>query len=206
MPRTARIVFPGIPHHVTQRGSRRERTFFSPADHRYFRRLLATAAAKCGTEVWAYCFMPNHFHLIAAPRCEVGLRHLLAEPSRRYALEINARYEWSGHLWQSRYASVALDEAYLTNAVRYVSLNPVRAGLVQQAEDWPWSSVRAHLAGQDNELVRVEPVLSRIPNFRTLLEVIRPDREFTALRQCERSNAPLDGKSFRAHVLDRGDS
>lgn len=196
MPRLARIVVPGLPHHVTQRGNRRERVFFEPGDHLRYRAFLAEAAAKARTEVWAYCLMPNHVHLILTPCDEDGLRATLAEAHRRYTNFINERHGWSGHLWQGRFGSVPMDEDHLAGAVRYVSLNPVRARLVTRAEDWPWSSVRAHLTGQDDGLVVVRPVLDRWPRFADMLEVEPTGIEMNALRKAETSGRPLGSKEW----------
>ena len=136
MARIARIVLPGAPHHVTQRGNRREPVFFEDGDYVLYKNLLAEAAERAGTSVWAYCLMPNHVHLILVPTTEDGLRATLADAHRRYTRHINARHEWTGHLWQGRFGSVAMDEEHLMHAVRYVSLNPVRARLVRRARDW----------------------------------------------------------------------
>src|SRR5438309_9571212 len=157
MARIARVVVPGLPHHVTQRGNRRERTFFEEGEYAFYRALLAAAARKAGAEVWAYCLMPNHVHLIVVPSDEDGLRKTFADAHRRYTGLINARHHWTGHLWQGRFGAVAMDEAHLMAAAGYVALNPVRAGLVDRAEDWPWSSVGAHLAGRDDAPVTVAP-------------------------------------------------
>jgi putative transposase len=170
MARIARIVVPGVPHHVTQRGNRRETTFFEDGDYRFYLALLAEASAKAGTEVWGYCLMPNHVHLILTPGDPDGLRRTLGDLHRRYTAYVNARRQWTGHLWQGRFGSVAMDEAHLYAALRYVSLNPVRARLVERAEDWPWSSVRAHLAGKDNGVVRVAPALERVGRFADFLD------------------------------------
>jgi putative transposase len=133
-------------------------------------------------EVWAYCLMPNHVHLILTPHGEDGMSRALGEAHRRYTSFINARGRWTGHLFQSRFASVAMDESHLRSAVSYVSLNPVRARLVSRAEGWAWSSVRAHLAGEDDSLVSVRPVLDRWPIFRDLLLEVY-EEEFISLRQ-----------------------
>jgi putative transposase len=162
MSRLARIVIPGLPHHVTQRGNRREAIFFEDGDHEIYRDLLAEQTGKAGVEVWAYCLMPNHVHLILMPGEADALGRAVGETHRRYTNFINARGRWTGHLFQSRFASVAMDFTHLMRAVRYVSLNPVRARLVSRAEEWEWSSVRAHLAGVDNELVAVRPILDRV--------------------------------------------
>jgi putative transposase len=106
MARLARIIVPGVPHHVTQRGNRREPIFFEPGDQDVYRDLLATHCTKAGVEVWAYCFMPNHVHVILAPREATGLARAVGDAHRRYTTFINARAGWSGHLFQSRFASV----------------------------------------------------------------------------------------------------
>ena len=135
MARLARLVVPGLPHHVTQRGNRRAPTFFEEGDYALYRDMLAEAAGKAHTEIWAYCLMPNHVHVILVPSDEDGLRRTFADLHRRYTGFVNARARTTGHLWQGRYGSVVMDEAHLHNAIRYVSLNPVRARLVKRARD-----------------------------------------------------------------------
>ena len=157
MTRLPRLVLPGIAYHVTQRGNRRGQTFFKDGDYAIYRDLLAEAAGKAGAEVWAYCLMPDHVHVIVVPSDEDGLRRTFADAHRRYTGYINARHRWTGHLWQGRFGAVAMDEAHLASAVRYVSLNPVRARLVARARDWAWSSVAAHLGEAEDPLVRTAP-------------------------------------------------
>jgi REP-associated tyrosine transposase len=205
MPRLARIVIPGVPHHVTQRGNRRERTFFEDADYKRYRTILGQAARKAGAEVWAYCLMPNHVHLIVVPADEDGLRRTFADAHRRYTGLINARHQWTGHLWQGRFGSVAMDEAHLIAAARYVALNPVRAGLVKHARDWPWSSVGAHLAGKDDALVTVAPLLERYGDFAQLLDGDRDEEDsaWTALRKSESSGRPVGEAAWLAELERR---
>jgi putative transposase len=204
MPRLARIVVPDLPHHVTQRGNRRTQIFFERDDEEIYRTLLASQARKERLAIWAYCLMPNHVHLIAVPGDPRGLSRAIGETHRLYTNIINARYGWIGHLFQSRFASVVMDDDHLMAAVRYVSLNPVRARLVQKADDWPWSSVRAHLSGRDDKLVTVAPVLARVPNFAAFLHPQEADEEsFAALRRAEASGRPLGTKEFVATHRDR---
>ena len=203
MARLARIVVPGVPHHVTQRGNRRERTFFEDADYKRYRTMLGEAARRARAQVWAYCLMPNHVHLIVVPDDEDGLRKTFADAHRRYTGLINARHRWTGHLWQGRFGAVAMDEAHLAAAVRYVALNPVRAGLVKRAEDWEWSSVRAHLAGKDDGLVTVGPVVERYGDFASLLDSGdgETDNEaWTALRRAETTGRPVGGARWLAEL------
>jgi putative transposase len=196
MPRLARIVAPNLPHHVTQRGNRREAIFFERGDQLVYLQHLARAAAKAKVEVWAYCLMPNHVHLILVPQDKDGLARAVGEAHRRYTNFINARRGATGHLFQSRFGSVVMDAAHLETGVRYVSLNPVRAGLVRRAEDWPWSSVRAHLRGRDDGVVKVRAILERIPEFAELLQAGEREQEFAALRRNESTGRPLGSEAF----------
>ena len=146
MARLSRVVIPGVPHHVTQRGNGRQQTFFEPGDYGLYLDLLAAAAARAQTEIWSYCLMPNHLHIILTPSDKAGLSRTFGDLHRRYTGYVNARRRTTGHLWQGRFGSVAMDETHLVSALRYVALNPVRARLVERARDWPWSSTRALIA------------------------------------------------------------
>lgn len=199
MARLARAVFPGLPHHVTQRGNGRARTFFSDADYRLYRDLLAEHTSAAGVEVWAWVLMPNHVHLILVPRDADGLRRALAPVHRYYAGHVHMRQQRSGHFWQGRFGCVAMDEEHLGAALRYVALNPVRARLCKRATDWPWSSVHAHLGRKDG-LTEREPVLSRYPNFRALIELGEDDELFQKLRQAETIGRPLGSDAFIARL------
>lgn len=191
MSRLPRIVVPDHPHHVTQRGNRRCRVFFEDGDYALYIDLLSEAARKARTEIWCYCLMPNHVHLIAVPSDKDGLRETFADAHRRYTGYINARLRTTGHLWQGRFGSVVMDESHLFSAVRYVSLNPVRARLVSNAQDWQWSSVAAHLSGKDDNLVKVAPILDRYGNFAAFLGGTTDDEaEFKRLRQSETTGRP----------------
>ncbi len=144
MPRVPRPVFAGIPHHVTQRGNRQERVFFRDSDRITYLRWLGEFGARYGMKVLAYCLMDNHVHLIVVPATEHALEQVMGPLHSKYAQRVNRLKSWKGHLWQGRYFSSPLDDAYLWAAVRYVERNPVRAGLVARAEDYLWSSAQAH--------------------------------------------------------------
>jgi len=162
---------------------------------------LSDAARKAGTEIWCYCLMPNHVHLIVVPSDEDGLRRIFADAHRRYTGYINARMRETGHLWQGRFGSVVMDEEHLGHAVRYVSMNPVRARLVERAENWRWSSVAAHISGRDDELVKVSPVLDRYGDFAKFLaqDDDTPDA-FRHLRQAETTGRPLGADTWMDKV------
>lgn len=196
MVRLARIVIPGLPHHVTQRGNRRETVFFNDADYEAYLDMLRNAVHKAKSEVWAWVLMPNHVHLIVVPADEDGLRASIANAHRRYAARINARNQWTGHLWQGRFGSVVMDEAHLYHAFAYVALNPVRAKLVKRAQDWKWSSVHAHLAGTPDRLTTTGALHERIDNFAAFLADNHDDENFTALRRSEIVGRPIGSRSF----------
>ena len=203
MTRIARIVVPGSPHHVTQRGNRQERIFFEDGDYELYRDWLAESCRKFGVSVWAYCLMPNHAHLILNPADASGLALALSRAHRLYAGFVNARARQTGHLFQGRYGSVAMDEDHLMAAARYVALNPVRARLVERAQDWPWSNVRAHLAGRDDGLVSVKPLLDRAPRFADLLDGEPDDAAFTPLRRAELIGRPIGAPGFLETIARR---
>lgn len=144
MPRTSRTVFPGLPHHITQRGNRKEDVFFDDADRSFYLQWLQEYSEKHHVDVLAYCLMTNHIHLVLVPETEEGLQQVLKPLHMRYAQHVNRRQGWNGHLWQGRFFSSPLDDAYLWTVIRYVELNPVQAGLINRAEDYPWSSAAAH--------------------------------------------------------------
>jgi putative transposase len=201
MARLPRVVIPGIPHHVTQRGNRREQTFFEDGDYALYLDLLSDAAKQANAEIWSYCLMPNHVHIIIVPSDEDGLWRTFRRVHRDYTGFINARMRVTGHLWQGRYGSVAMDEAHLYAALRYVALNPVRARLVARAEDWQWSSVRAHLAGADDAVVKVAPTLERVGDFRAFLGAEFDEAmTYAALRKAESVGRPVGSKEWLADM------
>lgn len=165
MARIARVVVPDYPHHITQRGSRSQQTFFSAGDYQTYIELLAQFKRRFEIEIWAYCLMPNHVHLVAVPGNERRLAGCLARTHRSYALRVNQRNGWRGHLWQERFFSCVLDEEHLLCAVRYTELNPVRAKLCGLPAQWRWSSARAHLNETDDQLVSVKPMLDRVNDW-----------------------------------------
>src|SRR5574337_2499 len=144
MPRKAQVICRQVPHHVTQRGNRREQVFFTDADRTTYLKWLSEYAEKCRVEVLAYCLMSNHIHLVIVPDGEEALQRMLKPLHMRYAQRINRKKGWKGHFWQGRFFSSALDEDYLWAAIRYVERNPVRAKMVRKAENYPWSSAAGH--------------------------------------------------------------
>jgi putative transposase len=140
--------------------------------------------------------MPNHAHLILVPEDPEGLARAVGEAHRRYTLAINTREGWRGYLWQGRFASFPMDSAHLITAVRYVLLNPVRAGLVRKTTDWPHSSARAHLVGSRDGLVDPGPLATRITDWDQLLRLAGSQHELKEFRSHERTGRPMGDDQF----------
>lgn len=161
MPRLSRTVFAGIPHHITQRGNRREDIFFTVEDREAYLVWLRDYCETFEVEILAYCLMTNHIHLVAVPASDDGLQRVLKPLHMRYAQRINRAQGWKGHLWQGRFFSSPLDDAYLWATVRYVERNPVRAGMVRHAEDYQWSSAVAHCGKKIDGLLNLKSAWSK---------------------------------------------
>jgi putative transposase len=174
--------------------------FFSDEDYALYRELMSASCRKQGVEVWAYCLMPNHVHLIAKPLSEEGLRRAIGDAHRRYSRHVNFREGWRGHLFQGRFASFVMEERYLLAAVRYVELNPVRAGLADEAWGWPWSSARADRGGKDDTLATVRPLLDIVGDWEEFVSTSPLEEECGAIRRHERTGRPLGGEGFLKEI------
>ena len=201
MARLARIVVPGIPHHVTQRGNGRQQTFFNDDDYALYFGLLKKHAAATGVAVWSWVLMPNHVHLILVPQERDGLRACLSKVHRAYAGHIHARDKRTGHFWQGRFGCVAMDEAHFIGAVRYVALNPVRARLVERAVQWKWSSTHALLDPATGDgMTEPAPVLQRVADFAALLNAGENEAASQVLRRAETIGRPIGNDAFMTHI------
>lgn len=198
MARFPRVVVPGLPHHVTQRGNRRQRVFFEEGDYSYYLRLVRDAARASETTVWAYCLMPNHVHFIVAPKDEGGLRATFGEAHRKYTSILNSRHGWTGHLWQGRFSSCAMDERHALAAIRYVAMNPVRARLVERAAQWRWSSAGAHLRGRSDGVIDPAPVLERTGDFSAFLAAAEDTDAIGAIRRTYATGRPAGSDAWLA--------
>lgn len=147
--------------------------------------------------------MPNHVHLVVVPQKEDGLRHFFGEAHRRYTRAINFREGWRGYLWQGRFHSFVMQERYLMSAVRYVENNPVKAGLCEKAEDWRWSSARAHIIGQDDGLVTVNPMLERVNDWKAYLQHSDEAQVDNVLEKHVRTGRPLGDVDFIDELVNR---
>ena len=164
MPRLARTVCAQVPHHITQRGNRREDIFFTDEDRQAYLGWLKEYAEKYEVAILAYCLMTNHIHLIAVPATETGLQQVLKPLHMRYAQRFNRTQGFKGHVWQGRFFSSALDDDYLWAALRYVERNPVRAKMVRKAENYRWSSAGGHCG------LRPDPLLTEKSYWRKQFE------------------------------------
>ncbi len=200
MARLARLVVPGLPHHVTQRGNGRQKVFFSDDDYALYANLLAESCKAAGVACWAYVLMPNHIHAILVPDDADGLRAALAPVHRRYAGLVNARRRRTGHFWQGRYGAAVMDEAHLTAAFRYILHNPAAAGLVREPEQWRWSSAAAYLKGRRDGLTETGPMLSRFPDMKALLKGGLADADEAAVRDDETIGRPRGDAAFLAKL------
>jgi len=174
MARLGRIVFPGYPHHITQRGIRRFETFRHREDRLFFVKLLQKYVEQFSLEIWSYVLMTNHFHLIAVPKDKDSMAAAMKNTLSDYARAFNLKYGYQGHLWQARFYSSVMGPDHLFNAVRYVERNPVRAGLVTRAEEYEWSSAAYHcgLRTVDEIVAPGSPIVGAVQNWSEWLQVV----------------------------------
>ncbi len=196
MARLARVVIPGLAHHVTQRGNGRQQVFFSDSDYALYLRLITEASSEAGVGCLAFCLMPNHAHLILVPETPDGLRHCLSKTHRAYAGILNDRRHLTGHFWQGRYGSVPMDDAHLHEALRYVLMNPVRAQLVAGVTAWRWSSARAYLTGKPDGLTDCQWMLDAIPDIGAFLGDAPDTDRLMRLRAAETTGRPAAAADF----------
>jgi putative transposase len=196
MPQTARVVIPGYPHHVIQRGNRRQKVFFNDDDRRLYLKLLSISAKKAGLKFWAYCLMENHVHFVAVPERETSLAQGFGRAHRAYTSYINAREGWTGCLWQKRFSSYPMDEIHLYTAVPYIELNPVRIHLVERAADYLWSSARAHVSKSKDAILSDFFLLDEIKDWALFLCNGISDFARKTIAQHARNGLPLGDEHF----------
>lgn len=196
MPRFPRVVVPGIPHHVTQRGIRKQRTFYEALDYLTYLELTRKYREKAGISILSYCLMPNHIHMVVVPESETGLSRFFGPVHSQYAVKLNATHGWVGHLWQQRFYSVPMDERHTLAAMRYVELNPVRAGLCKTAQQWRWSSALANLAAIADGLVDTSLTKNLVSDWAAYLAEATVADDQDALRKHTRIGRPLGDDAF----------
>ena len=205
MGRLARVVAADIPHHLTQRGNGRRFILDCDADRAVYLNLLREDVELYRVSVIGYCLMSNHVHLIVVPRTVDGLALALKRTHGRYASYWNAAHQSSGHVWQGRYYSCPLDQPHLWEALRYTELNPLRAGLVSEAEAWPWSSAHSHCGTKaaDNWLAwDMWRSHWTVPAWRTYLMAGETESNLATIRQRTHTGRPLGNAEF-VHNLEK---
>jgi len=198
MPRIARICAINYPHHVTQRGNNRETAFFEDEDREFYLKILSKYSHQWAFEIWAYCLMPNHVHILAVPKKQESLAKGIGSTNLVYTQYINRKYKRSGRLWQNRFFSTIIEkEFYLWAVARYIELNPVRANFVERAEDYMWSSARVHVSGIKDDILSVGGWLEEreLNAYREFLKV--EGREIEAsIRKATSTGRPLGSGRF----------
>jgi putative transposase len=200
MARVARAVAIGYPYHMTHRGNHREAVFFDDGDRKRYLADFAEGAQRYSLDVWAYCLMPNHVHFLLVPRGHDAMAGAIRLAHGRHARRVHKERGWTGHLWANRYYSCCLDEDHLWRAVKYVELNPVRAGLAARAENWPWSSAPAHAEGRsDSILSATRPFPGAVADWAAWLNEGLIEEDMDRIRRHTRTSRPLGEPAF----LDR---
>ncbi len=201
MPRFARAIVPQCPHHITQRGNERRDIFFSSADREVYLGLLKHNAILYPTDVLGFCLMTNHVHLVLRPHHASSLAKLMRVLQMRYSQYRHALEQGSGHLWQSRYYSCAIEPERLGTVMRYVELNPVRAGLVASADRYPWSSASTHLgAGDRSGLVDLADWQQSWTAKEWARELAAPVEDTAAIRDATYPGRPFGSPEFVARL------
>jgi len=202
MARPVREVLLGIPYHITQRGNYRQTVFSRDADYLYYLELLWHYGQKYGLAVWAYCLMPNHLHLVAVPEHALAFARTFGIGHMQYARYRNRCAQQVGHLWQGRFFAAPLDEVHCGRAVRYVEMNPVRAGLVAGPEEWPWSSAGIHLRGESLPGVTY-PSPEALASWREFLGQEDTPSSIAQLRAGTYAGRPLGDAAFLQQLEQR---
>lgn len=196
MARIARIVVPGIPHHVVQRGTRRMEVFFQDSDYKAYLEILKKQCEEHDVEIWSYCLMPNHIHLIAVPKNPESLSKAIGNTHWHYTRMINFREGWRGYLWQGRFSSYVMDSRHMLMAARYIELNPIRAKLSRKPWRYKWSSAKEHVEGESRSILNAEALLEETGDWQEFLSEGMPEEDIELLRKHARTGRPLGKESF----------
>jgi putative transposase len=197
MPRIARVIAPGFSHHVTQRGNFGQDIFDDDQDRQRYLKWLSEYAKQHGTKFWAYCLMTNHVHFIVVPEQKDSLARTFNKTHKRYSQYMNHKHGRRGHLWQERFYSCVLEEIHLYAAVQYVERNPVRAGLVLQAEAYPWSSAYAHVVRKADPLLSDDcPLIETVADWSEYLSKFESKNWEDSFRRSTRTGRPVGSELF----------
>lgn len=198
MARLRRVVAVGLPHHIVQRGNRRQEVFFNEEDRRKYLDYIKISSEKYGVNIWCWCLMKNHVHFIAVPEEEDSLSRCFSEAHVKYTRRINFREGWRGHLWQGRFGSSVLNDTYLYAAVRYIERNPVRAKIVRVPWSYTWSSAAYHVGHKSSDplVTDYHALRERISNWKEYLLEPEEETQLKNLRRDSLSGRPLGDNRF----------
>ena len=209
MARLPRLDLPNVPQHIVQRGNDRQPCFAGLADYQNYRQELYEAAHKHGCAVHAYVLMTNHVHLLVTPQAAGGASRMMQALGRRYVGAFNARYGRTGTLWEGRFKSALVDsDTYLLTCYRYIELNPVRARMVQQPGDYPWSSYRHNALGIHDRRITPHPqylalgqdTTTRLRAYQAMFQEALNAETQDALRAHTRQNKAFGNDRFRQQI------
>ncbi len=196
MARIARVVVPGLPHHIVQRGNRRQTVFFNDTDRKTYLDYLRIYAKPAGIHFWGYCLMDNHVHIIAVPDTEDSFALGFGEVHRRYTRMITFREKWRGYLWEGRFKSYPLSQPHVFTAMRYVERNPVRAKIVEKAWDYEWSSASVHIFKQNDPLLEDNFMISEIKDWKLFLSEEDKQSDVSSLKMHVSNGRPFGDNQF----------
>lgn len=209
MPRRARIIVPGIPLHIIQRGNNRQACFFAEEDYGFYLDWLQEYARKTGCWVHAYVLMTNHVHLLLTPKHKESAGNLMKLLGQRYVQYINRSYKRSGTLWEGRFrSSVIQQDIYLLICQRYIEMNPVRAGMVNHPGEYKWSSYRVNGQAEKSELIKYHPLYNALGNddiermlaYRELFRHELEPGEIDKIRKTTNGNFALGSSRFQGEI------
>lgn len=199
MPRIARIIAPNFPHHVTQRGNNRATVFFDDEDRQTYLKLLNKYSKKFALQIWAYCLMDNHIHLLAVPEKDNSLARGVGLTNQVYTQYLNRKCNQSGRIWQNRFYSCLVDnDTYLWTVARYIESNPVIAGIIDKAENYRWSSAKAHLTGSSTDALLHSPCWLEPKQRKSYGEFLlnSDDETQRAIRKATSTGHPFGSEAF----------
>jgi putative transposase len=198
MPRVARIIAAGYPHHITQRGNNRAAVFFDDEDRQTYLNLLLKYTLKYKVTIWAYCLMGNHIHLLAVPETDTGLARGIGLTNMLYTQYLNRKLNQSGRIWQNRFFSCIVESnQYLWSVARYIERNPVKPGLADTPVAYPWSSAAAHVTGRHNQLLAEDSWLASDERavYAAFLDAVDEETD-DGIRRATRTGRPFGSEPF----------
>ncbi len=209
MARKPRLFVTGIPNHVVQRGNNKNPIFFSNKDYFFFLEVLKEARSKYPCFIYGYCLMPNHFHLLIQPKAKHNISMLIKFLGAKYVRYINKIYKRSGTLWEGRFKSSLVDkERYFLACLRYIELNPVRAGIVNSPGLYQWSSYRFRARGILDPILDLDAwyfglssnPLERQAKYRKFVDALNSEKDFNLIREMTKKNGLIGGEEFRERL------